>query len=101
RILRVAASELAQHRLAQEEPVGLKRCAGGGAPARAGAIIRAPMKLLAALISPYTRKVRIVLAEKKIDCDMQIVDVNPVDNPVNPHNTLGKVATLVSGQEAD
>jgi glutathione S-transferase len=53
------------------------------------------MKLLAALISPYTRKVRIVLAEKKIDCDMQIVDVNPVDNPVNPHNPLGKVPTLL------
>ena len=53
------------------------------------------MKLLAALISPYTRKVRIFLAEKKIDCDMQIVDVQPVDNPVNPHNPLGKIPTLV------
>ena len=53
------------------------------------------MKLLAALISPYTRKVRIVLAEKKIDCEMQIVDVNPVENPVNPHNPLGKVPTLL------
>jgi len=53
------------------------------------------MKLLASLASPYTRKVRIVLAEKKIDCEMQLVDVNPVDNPVNPHNPLGKVPTLV------
>jgi glutathione S-transferase len=53
------------------------------------------MKLLAALISPYTRKVRVVLAEKKIECEMQIVDVNPVDNPVNSHNPLGKIPTLL------
>jgi glutathione S-transferase len=53
------------------------------------------MKLLASLASPYTRKVRIVLAEKKIDCDMELVDVNPVDNPVNEHNPLGKIPALV------
>jgi len=53
------------------------------------------MKLLASLASPYTRKVRIVLAEKKIDCEMELVDVAPVDNPVNAHNPLGKVPTLV------
>ena len=52
------------------------------------------MKLLASLASPYTRKVRIVLAEKKIDCDMELVDVNPVDNPVNEHNPLGKIPAL-------
>lgn len=53
------------------------------------------MKLLGGTISPYTRKVRIVLAEKKIDCDFEQVDVNPPDNPVNAHNALGKVPTLV------
>jgi glutathione S-transferase len=53
------------------------------------------MKLLAALISPYTRKVRVVLAEKKIECEMQIVDVVPAENPVNAHNPLGKIPTLV------
>jgi glutathione S-transferase len=53
------------------------------------------MKLLASLASPYTRKVRIVLAEKKIDCEMELVDVNPVENPVNPHNPLGKIPTLL------
>ena len=53
------------------------------------------MKLLASLASPYTRKVRIVLAEKKIDCDMELVDVFPVDNRVNPHNPLGKIPTLL------
>jgi glutathione S-transferase len=53
------------------------------------------MKLLAAPASPYTRKVRIFLAEKKIDCEMDVVDVNPVDNPVNAHNPLGKIPTLL------
>jgi glutathione S-transferase len=53
------------------------------------------MKLLASLASPYTRKVRIVLAEKKIECELELVDVNPVENPVNAANPLGKVPTLV------
>ena len=53
------------------------------------------MKLLASLASPYTRKVRVVLAEKKIECDLELADVNPVENPVNASNPLGKVPTLV------
>ena len=53
------------------------------------------MKLLGSVPSPYTRKVRVVLAEKKIDCDFESVDVNPPENPVNAHNPLGKVPTLV------
>ena len=53
------------------------------------------MKLLASLASPYTRKVRVVLAEKKIECELELVDVNPAENPVNAHNPLGKVPTLV------
>jgi glutathione S-transferase len=53
------------------------------------------MKLLASLASPYTRKVRIVLAEKKIECEMELVDVAPVDNPVNAHNPLGKIPVLI------
>jgi glutathione S-transferase len=53
------------------------------------------MKLLASPASPYTRKVRVVLAEKKIECEMQLVDVAPAENPVNPHNPLGKIPTLV------
>jgi glutathione S-transferase len=53
------------------------------------------MKLLASLASPYTRKVRVVLAEKKIDCDMELVDVAPVENPVNAHNPLGKIPALI------
>jgi len=53
------------------------------------------MKLLGSVPSPYTRKVRVVLAEKKIDCDFESVDVNPPENAVNAHNPLGKVPTLV------
>ena len=53
------------------------------------------MKLLASPASPYTRKVRIVLAEKRIECDMENVDVQPAENPVNAHNPLGKIPTLV------
>jgi glutathione S-transferase len=53
------------------------------------------MKLLASPLSPYTRKVRVVLAEKRIECELEIVDVAPVDNPVNRHNPLGKIPTLL------
>src|SRR4051812_48481837 len=53
------------------------------------------MKLLSSTASPYTRKVRIVLAEKKIECELVPVDVNPVENPVNTHNPLGKIPTLI------
>ncbi|MBC7803689.1 MAG: glutathione S-transferase N-terminal domain-containing protein [Candidatus Parcubacteria bacterium] len=53
------------------------------------------MKLLGSGLSPYTRKVRIVLAEKKIDCDFEVADVNPSENPVNALNPLGKVPTLL------
>jgi glutathione S-transferase len=53
------------------------------------------MKLIGSLASPFARKVRIVLAEKKIDYDFEI------DNPWKPEsvtprfNPLGKVPVLV------
>ena len=53
------------------------------------------MKLLGSPASPYTRKVRVVLAEKKIECEFEVADVNPPENPVNALNPLGKVPTLV------
>ena len=53
------------------------------------------MKLLGSVPSPYTRKVRVVLAEKKIDCDFEVVDVGSPENPVNAHNPLGKIPTLM------
>jgi glutathione S-transferase len=53
------------------------------------------MKLLSAPASPFARKVRIVLAEKRIECDIARVDVQPQENEVNAHNPLGKIPTLV------
>ena len=53
------------------------------------------MKLLGSPASPFTRKVRIVLVEKRIDCDIERVDVQPVDNAANARNPLGKIPTLV------
>jgi len=53
------------------------------------------MKLLGSLTSPYTRKVRIVLAEKRIECELELVDVNAPDNPVLARNPLSKIPTLV------
>jgi len=53
------------------------------------------MKLLVSLASPYGRKVRIVLAEKRIECEIEQVDVSGEDSPVNAVNPLGKVPALV------
>lgn len=53
------------------------------------------MKLLGSVPSPYTRKVRVVLAEKKIDCEFEIADVRDSDRAVADRNPLGKVPTLM------
>jgi glutathione S-transferase len=47
------------------------------------------------LLEPPVGKVRVVLAEKKIDFEIELVDVAPAENPVNAHNPLGKIPTLV------
>src|SRR5438270_12181642 len=95
RILSAAASELAESRLATQASV--VRARGAARSARAGDRYNRPllMKLLGSLASPYTRKVRVVAAEKKIECELELVDVNPVENPVNARNPLGQVPTLV------
>ncbi len=53
------------------------------------------MKLIGSPTSPYTRKVRVVLAEKKIECEF-VLD-NPWDarSTVGAFNPLGKVPVLV------
>lgn len=54
------------------------------------------MKLYATPNSPYARKVRVVLAEKRIDCEVVMVpSLAAPDSPVPAHNPLGKVPTLV------
>lgn len=53
------------------------------------------MKLLGTLTSPYVRKARIVLAEKKIDYDWVIDSPNNPDSAVPQHNPLARVPVLV------
>lgn len=58
------------------------------------------MKLLGSLTSPYVRKVRIVMAEKKLDCQLELEDVWTHDD-ILKSNPLGKVPCLVmEGGEA-
>jgi glutathione S-transferase len=58
------------------------------------------MKLLGALTSPYVRKVRIVMAEKKLDYKLVLEDVWASDGILHA-NPLGKVPCLVmEGGEA-
>ncbi|HET9749749.1 MAG TPA: glutathione S-transferase [Casimicrobiaceae bacterium] len=53
------------------------------------------MKLIASRTSPYARKVRVVLAEKKVEC--QVVETSPYEagNPVHAWNPLGKLPVLI------
>lgn len=52
------------------------------------------MQLYGSLTSPYTRKVRVVLAEKAIPCEFVVADVMAADSPVPALNPLGKVPVL-------
>ena len=54
------------------------------------------MKLFSTPTSPYARKVRIMLAEKHIECEIEVVpSLAAPESPVPAHNPLGKVPTLV------
>lgn len=53
------------------------------------------MKLYASQTSPYARKVRVVMAEKKIDYQMVEVDVWSPDTAIGQFNPLGKVPCVV------
>lgn len=53
------------------------------------------MKLFASLASPYARKVRIVLSEKRMDCELQLVDITQPDHAALVHNPLGKIPVLL------
>ena len=59
------------------------------------------MKLIGAVTSPYVRKVRIVMAEKKLDYQFVTEDVWSADTTITQSNPLGKVPCLVmEGGEA-
>ncbi len=53
------------------------------------------MKLITSLTSPYGRKVRVVLLEKKIPFQLQVENPWSSDTPVPSFNPLGKVPVLV------
>ncbi|MDT4840101.1 putative GST-like protein YibF [compost metagenome] len=59
------------------------------------------MKLIGAITSPYVRKVRVVMAEKKLDYNFVQEDVWSADTQIGTSNPLGKVPCLVmEGGEA-
>jgi glutathione S-transferase len=59
------------------------------------------MKLIGAVTSPYVRKVRVVMAEKKLDYALVLEDVWAASTQIHDSNPLGKVPCLVmEGGEA-
>ncbi len=59
------------------------------------------MKLIGSLTSPYVRKVRVVLAEKKLEFQFVEEDVWSKDSTISTANPLGKVPCLImEGGEA-
>jgi glutathione S-transferase len=59
------------------------------------------MKLIGAIASPYVRKVRVVMAEKKLDYHFILEDVWSAGTQIGTSNPLGKVPCLVmEGGEA-
>ncbi len=53
------------------------------------------MKLIASLTSPYARKVRVVLAEKRIECELQVEIPWAENTSVPNYNPLGKIPVLL------
>jgi glutathione S-transferase len=53
------------------------------------------MKLIGSLTSPYVRKVRVVMAEKKLDYEFVLENVWAEDTQIQAHNPLGKVPCLL------
>ena len=53
------------------------------------------MKLIGSMASPYVRKVRVVLAEKKLDYAFVLENVWAADTTIHLANPLGKVPCLV------
>ena len=58
------------------------------------------MKLIGTATSPYTRKVRVVLAEKRMDCVFVVDAPNTENSTVTQFNPLGKIPVLVLDDES-
>ena len=57
--------------------------------------LHANMKLIGSATSPYVRKVRIVMLEKKLDYQLVLQDVWAADASLDPSGPLGKVPCLM------
>src|SRR5258707_863466 len=80
----------------EEDPLVRGRSAAAAPPAPPGVFSRrAPMKLIGSLASPFARKVRIMLAEKKIDYEFEVDNPWKPDSQAEKLNPLGKVPVLV------
>ena len=55
------------------------------------------MKLIGSLASPFVRKVRVVLAEKKLECQFELENVWAADTA--PHNPCLDVAVFECGYQ--
>jgi glutathione S-transferase len=53
------------------------------------------MKLIGSIASPYVRKVRVVMAEKKLDYEFALEDVWLATSTIQQSNPLGKVPCLI------
>jgi glutathione S-transferase len=53
------------------------------------------MKLIGSVTSPYVRKVRVVLAEKKLDYTFELENVWSAETVIHLSNPLGKVPCLI------
>ncbi|MGB3287963.1 MAG: glutathione S-transferase N-terminal domain-containing protein [Burkholderiaceae bacterium] len=53
------------------------------------------MKLIGSLTSPYVRKVRVVMAEKKLEYEFVLENVWADNTQIQVHNPLGKVPCLL------
>src|SRR5215813_8142366 len=79
------------------------RRAAAGAPHAGGIIalqIPRNMKLIGSYASPFVRKARIVLAEKRIEYDFVVDNPNDPGSRVSEFNPLGKVPVLVTDDGA-
>jgi glutathione S-transferase len=53
------------------------------------------LRLIASPTSPYARKVRVVMSEKRIECKLEMTDVWAPESTISDSNPLGKVPCLI------
>jgi len=74
--------------------IHLKKSETPASPAGPAAVFK-NYRLIASPTSPYARKVRIVMAEKRIECELEMMDVWSPQTRIQEFNPLGKVPCLI------